>query len=525
KPCGLCAVFPVWRGIWARGGSGGRWTEAWERYLRWDSPSAGRGVGPLWLMLCQGGRDRLSQVCERGRGAIGLNSHLRTAGPPLYHIHQVPKVVQEDGIISGYRDPCSTALDCVLSSFQIHNETINIWTHFLPTWYFAWRLAALCSSLDFVMDPYSWPLLVYMLLICVYPFTSSCAHTFSAMSTETYHICFFFDYGALSLYSLGCAISYGHYVMPECWVNSSLQHCFVPVALLNSVFCTSCLLLPSPPGAFPPTPLLPRPSHLTTGGEALSTLHPQALSHHRRHSLHLTPQEALSTLHPHSTLSPHRRHSLHPQGASLHLTPGHLYLTHRRRSLHSPQEALSTLHSQEALSTLHHRSTLYTHSQEALSTSPHSHSPQEALSTLHPQEALSTLHHRRHSLHLTHRRHSLHSPQEALSTLHPQEASLHFTHRRPLYTSLTGGTLYTSPQEALSTLPPTEALSTLHPQSALYTSPTGGTLYTSLTGGTLYTHSQEHSLHFTPQEALSTFTTGGALYTSPRRPPSTEALL
>uniref|UniRef100_A0A8C6UG67 Progestin and adipoQ receptor family member VI n=1 Tax=Neogobius melanostomus TaxID=47308 RepID=A0A8C6UG67_9GOBI len=146
---------------------------------------------------------------------------------------------------------CSTALDCVLSSFQIHNETINIWTHFLPTWYFAWRLAALCSSLDFVMDPYSWPLLVYMLLICVYPFTSSCAHTFSAMSTETYHICFFFDYGALSLYSLGCAISYGHYVMPECWVT-------VRSSTASSLWLCSTLC------SAPACPATPR-SDLTTG--------------------------------------------------------------------------------------------------------------------------------------------------------------------------------------------------------------------------------------------------------------------
>nr|ALL41465.1 membrane progestin receptor delta [Bostrychus sinensis] len=222
-------VFPVWRGIWASGSSSGGWAEAWERCLRWEP------MGPIWLVLCRGGRARLSQVCERGRGAIRLRVRL----PPLFHIHQVPKVVQEDGIISGYRHPCSTALDCVLSSFQMNNETMNIWTHFLPTWYFVWRLALLCSSLDFSLDSYTWPLLVYMLLICVYPFTSSCAHTFSAMSTDSYHICFFFDYGALSLYSLGCAISYGHYVMPECWVNSWLHRYFVPVALANSLFCTS----------------------------------------------------------------------------------------------------------------------------------------------------------------------------------------------------------------------------------------------------------------------------------------------
>lgn len=69
--------------------------------------------------------------------------------------------------------------------------------------YFLWRFCVLCSTLNFLTDSYTWPLLVYMMLICVYPFTSSCAHTFSTMSAESRHICYFFDYGALSLYSLG----------------------------------------------------------------------------------------------------------------------------------------------------------------------------------------------------------------------------------------------------------------------------------------------------------------------------------
>lgn len=45
-----------------------------------------------------------------------------------------PQVFREDCIISGYRHPQSSALDCILSSFQMNNETLNIWTHFLPTW-------------------------------------------------------------------------------------------------------------------------------------------------------------------------------------------------------------------------------------------------------------------------------------------------------------------------------------------------------------------------------------------------------
>ncbi len=45
------------------------------------------------------------------------------------------QVFHEDSIISGYRHPRSSATDCVLSLFQLTNETLNVWTHFLPTWY------------------------------------------------------------------------------------------------------------------------------------------------------------------------------------------------------------------------------------------------------------------------------------------------------------------------------------------------------------------------------------------------------
>ena len=69
--------------------------------------------------------------------------------------------------------------------------------------YFVWRFLVLSSSLDFWQEPYHWPLLIYLLLVCLYPFASSCAHTFSSMSARARHICYFCDYGALSLYSLG----------------------------------------------------------------------------------------------------------------------------------------------------------------------------------------------------------------------------------------------------------------------------------------------------------------------------------
>ncbi|XP_023670964.1 membrane progestin receptor gamma-A isoform X2 [Paramormyrops kingsleyae] len=159
--------------------------------------------------------------------------------PPIFTVHQVPTVFQEDSIISGYRHPRSSATDCVLSLFQLTNETLNIWTHFLPTWYFLWKLLMVALMQNGLRDAYSWPLLVFLASCCLYPLTSSCAHTFSSMSTRARHICFFFDYGALSFYSLGSAVTYSAYVFPDRWVGGVFHQYYVSVAVFNTVICTA----------------------------------------------------------------------------------------------------------------------------------------------------------------------------------------------------------------------------------------------------------------------------------------------
>ncbi|XP_051580328.1 membrane progestin receptor gamma-A-like isoform X2 [Myxocyprinus asiaticus] len=159
--------------------------------------------------------------------------------PRVFTINQVPKVFHEDGIMSGYRHPCSSAKDCVLSLFQLTNETLNIWTHFLPTWFFLWKLLTVVLVQGYWQDPFTWPLLLFLLSCCVYPLASSCAHTFSTMSERARHICFFFDYAALSFYSLGSAITYSSYIFPDKWVNSTFHKYYVPIAVVNSIVSTA----------------------------------------------------------------------------------------------------------------------------------------------------------------------------------------------------------------------------------------------------------------------------------------------
>lgn len=146
--------------------------------------------------------------------------------------------------------------------------------------YFLWRLLVLAGGPGFRAEPYHWPLLVFLLPTCLYPFASCCAHTFSSMSPRARHICYFLDYGALSLYSLGepaggggrggttglggvfagggarcsararprasapaprpagCAFPYAAYSMPASWLHGRLHQLFVPAAALNSFLCT-----------------------------------------------------------------------------------------------------------------------------------------------------------------------------------------------------------------------------------------------------------------------------------------------
>lgn len=168
---------------------------------------------------------------------------------PTYKIHQVPEHFHEHFIISGYRHPKSTPLQCILSVFDATNETLNFWTHFLPSWYFLWVLRDLSETLDFKHDSYTWPLLGYMFVCIIFPLASAAAHTFNTMSTLARHICFFMDYGALSIFSLGVAIAYRAYCFPSDLIDTWFGQHYTDIAVINSLICTvvSCQTRFMPP--------------------------------------------------------------------------------------------------------------------------------------------------------------------------------------------------------------------------------------------------------------------------------------
>ncbi|CAG5131649.1 unnamed protein product [Candidula unifasciata] len=188
---------------------------------------------------------------------LGMSlSAARGLSGPIYHVHEVPEHFHEHFILRGYRHPKSSVTQCLLSLFDATNETLNFWTHFLPSWYFLYVLYHLWKTVDFVADSYTWPLLCYLLVCCAFPLTSAAAHLFNVMSDRARHVCFFLDYSALSLFSFGVAILYRAYCFPCDLLTDEgpftwYRNNYVNMAAMFAILCTliSCatrFMKPSP---------------------------------------------------------------------------------------------------------------------------------------------------------------------------------------------------------------------------------------------------------------------------------------
>ena len=156
-----------------------------------------------------------------------------------YDSDEVPPQFRELFIISGYRKPYTSATDCIKSLFYPSYESINVWSHFIPLLLFSIRFAVLFSSFS-SLDSFVYPLISFAIGICGFLLMSCGAHCFNSMSPRVRHICFFFDYAAISVYCVGAGQSFFFYTRPT---NTAVQlfnsSClFLTVSVLISVMST-----------------------------------------------------------------------------------------------------------------------------------------------------------------------------------------------------------------------------------------------------------------------------------------------
>ncbi|CAL4065519.1 unnamed protein product, partial [Meganyctiphanes norvegica] len=167
-----------------------------------------------------------------------LLGHLRDVKQvPVKSADEIDEWHREPGIINGYRHNCSIS-QAVISLFNATNETVNFWTHFIPTIFFVWQMGLLSSTMPLFQDPYLFPLVCYLFASCAYPLMSCMAHAFCCVSTTASHVCFFMDYAALSIYSWGVAILYYSYAFPKSLMYTWFSSIFLPVATFNAIVAT-----------------------------------------------------------------------------------------------------------------------------------------------------------------------------------------------------------------------------------------------------------------------------------------------
>lgn len=132
----------------------------------------------------------------------------------LVNFDQVPSFFREPFIISAYRQCNSSALYCIKSLFQATNETMNIWSHALALLVFILRFVTVFEKHSPWQDSDFYPLLCFAFGICIMLVMSVGAHLFNCMSMRARHICFFFDYSAISVYTFTAGQVFYFYSRP-----------------------------------------------------------------------------------------------------------------------------------------------------------------------------------------------------------------------------------------------------------------------------------------------------------------------
>ena len=127
---------------------------------------------------------------------------------------EVPEAFRERYILTGYRPRNLTALECARSVFHANNETVNFWSHFLSGLLLIARYCYVVWYHNPLSDHFYYPLTSFT-LGCFTLYTMSClAHMFSSMTEREFHIGYYLDYAAISVYTFTAGQAFYFYCHP-----------------------------------------------------------------------------------------------------------------------------------------------------------------------------------------------------------------------------------------------------------------------------------------------------------------------
>lgn len=124
---------------------------------------------------------------------------------------EVPKIFREPFVRYGYREPHHALSYYAKSFLEVHNESLNVWTHAAAFSILFYQSLRFCAPLDLYGDPYALLFVIFCACCCTYPLMSAVAHLFHSHSELTHYTCWFIDYLGMSIYGFGGSLAHIHF--------------------------------------------------------------------------------------------------------------------------------------------------------------------------------------------------------------------------------------------------------------------------------------------------------------------------
>ncbi|XP_069461846.1 membrane progestin receptor beta isoform X2 [Ambystoma mexicanum] len=152
----------------------------------------------------------------------------------------VPRLLREPYIATGYRPIDQEWRYYFLSLFQKHNEAVNVWTHLIAGFLVLLRFKIFLGTEGPDLSYIAAPLFIFVLASLTYLTCSTLAHLLHSKSELTHYTFYFMDYVGVSAYQYGSALVHFYYSCDQYWY-AKVELFFLPgAALLGWLSCVGC---------------------------------------------------------------------------------------------------------------------------------------------------------------------------------------------------------------------------------------------------------------------------------------------
>jgi predicted membrane channel-forming protein YqfA (hemolysin III family) len=151
---------------------------------------------------------------------------------------EVPLLFHEPGIESGYRPPNKPWAYYFISTFQLHNESMNVWTHFVGFFVVLAAMIHYHTELDF-LQAHMYPMVIFGLCCLTFTLLSTIAHLLEAKSFFVHHFAYLVDYAGVGLYGFGTMTILLYYSADE-RILLQFGPYVMPVNAIMAVICCFC---------------------------------------------------------------------------------------------------------------------------------------------------------------------------------------------------------------------------------------------------------------------------------------------